>query len=142
MQSHSNTEKSEVKLDTGILIGVPDIIWETCQVQWGRLWWKKSSLEYTTRGSICCVTFLIYFLTYWIFHVFVIVCHNGDRANPSPGAPFHASRSRSWTAVPDLSPITICATMWGWRGAGHTKIEIVLKTPNDITSIFVLFHQL
>ena len=25
---HSNTEKSEVKLDTGYLIGVPDIIWE------------------------------------------------------------------------------------------------------------------
>ena len=30
--SHSNTEKSEVKLDAGYLIGVPDIIWEICQV--------------------------------------------------------------------------------------------------------------
>ena len=28
--SHSNTE--EVALDTGYLIGVPDIIWEVCQV--------------------------------------------------------------------------------------------------------------
>ena len=32
LQSHTNTEKSEVKLDTGNLTGVPDIIWELCRV--------------------------------------------------------------------------------------------------------------
>ena len=37
--SHSNTEK--VALDTGYLIGVPDIIWEMWQVQWGRMWWNN-----------------------------------------------------------------------------------------------------
>ena len=32
-------------MDTGYLIGVPDIIWEICQVQWGRECGGKSSLE-------------------------------------------------------------------------------------------------
>ena len=44
LQSHCNAKKSEVKEDTGNLIGIPDIIWEMCQVQWGRMW-RKSNLE-------------------------------------------------------------------------------------------------
>ena len=39
--SHSNTEKSHWILGTWYLIGVPDIIWEMCQVLWGRMWWKN-----------------------------------------------------------------------------------------------------
>ena len=33
LQSHSNTEqeKMEMNLDTGYLIGIPDIMWEMCQ---------------------------------------------------------------------------------------------------------------
>ena len=40
--SHSNTapKKSEAKLDTWYLIGVPGIIWEICQVYSERMRWK------------------------------------------------------------------------------------------------------
>ena len=53
--SHSNTEKSEVKLDTGNLIGVPDIIWKNCQVLRGGEGGGNSSLE-----RICSITFIVY----------------------------------------------------------------------------------
>ena len=56
--SHSNTEK--VALNTGYeyLIGVPDIIWEICQVLWGERG-GKTSLEGNNSSSICCATFSV-----------------------------------------------------------------------------------
>ena len=42
-------KKSEVKLDTGYLTGVPDIIWGKRQVQWGWMWWK---IEFRRRKLV------------------------------------------------------------------------------------------
>ena len=78
-------------------------------------------------------------------------------SKPSPGAPFHAPRSPSRTAAPDLSPKTPRVAVWGGvarsrgRGesggaresrcfAGHTKTEVVLTIQNDATSISVLIN--
>ena len=51
MQSHFNTEKSEVKVDTGYLIGVPDIIWKIC---------RRISLKNELRRQKLVVAFVAY----------------------------------------------------------------------------------
>ena len=56
-------------------------------------------------------------VSYWDFHVFVISRHTGDRASPSPGAPFYAPRTPGWTPAPDLSPTAPRTAVWGGRGA-------------------------
>ena len=55
--SHSNTtEKVGGKIGNWVsLIGVPDIIWKICDVQWGRMWWKIEFRRQKTRCSICYV---------------------------------------------------------------------------------------
>ena len=58
LQSHSNTEKSEVKLDTGNLDGVPenmsDLVGEDVV--------ENRVYKAETPCSICCATFVVYFI--------------------------------------------------------------------------------
>ena len=54
--------------------------------------------------------------SYWEFHAFMKTRQNGDRASPSPDAPFHASRSLKWTTAPDRLLKTHSGAMWGGRG--------------------------
>ena len=53
--SHSNTAK--VASDTGYFIGIPDIIWEICQVQWGRMWWKNEVRRKQLEQHLLCNIF-------------------------------------------------------------------------------------
>ena len=42
------------------------------------------------RYRRCAIHARFVAVSYWDFHVFMIPRHNGDRASPSPGAPFQA----------------------------------------------------
>ena len=52
-------QRLPVALDTGYIIGVPDIIWEMCQVYWGKRG-GKTSLEDNNSSNILYVTFLVH----------------------------------------------------------------------------------
>ena len=43
--------------------------------------------------------------------------------DPSPGGPFHATRSPSWSSAPVLSPVRKRAAVWDGRGATARPLD-------------------
>ena len=54
---------------------------------------QKNPTKKFLRYRRCAIHARFVAVSYWDFHVFMIPRHNGDRASPSPGAPFHAPRA-------------------------------------------------
>ena len=54
---------------------------------------KKIPTKKFLRSRRCAIHAQFVAASCWDFHVFMIPRHNGDRARPSPGAPFHAPRA-------------------------------------------------
>ena len=87
-QVNAIPKTSEVKFDTGYLIGLPDNNLANMSGLVGGMWWKIEFRRQPTRGGICSVTFLVYFLGR-LLRKSIFVIENGTRILHRQKVPRH-----------------------------------------------------